>query len=124
MPFKVQVGPPQIAIHQGQTVLITEENGADRLSVREGPLFPRHPAGQRLVDLRRRHRRGCCSTAAPSPTTASRIFLTNADVPTQDGTIAARTLSLVISREADGGIHEDLDLTNHGLQPRRGSTWS
>ena len=27
MPFKVQVGPPQIAIHQGQTVLITEQNG-------------------------------------------------------------------------------------------------
>jgi hypothetical protein len=24
MPFKVQVGPPQIAIHQGQTVLVSE----------------------------------------------------------------------------------------------------
>ncbi len=27
MPVKVQVGPPQIAVHQGQTVLITEEDG-------------------------------------------------------------------------------------------------
>ena len=27
MTVKVQVGPPQIAIHQGQTVLITEEDG-------------------------------------------------------------------------------------------------
>ena len=27
MPFKLQVGPPQIAIHQGQTVLVSE---ADR----------------------------------------------------------------------------------------------
>ena len=27
MPFKVQVGPSQISIHQGQTVLITEEAG-------------------------------------------------------------------------------------------------
>ena len=27
MPFKVQVGPPQIAIHQGQTVLVTEPDG-------------------------------------------------------------------------------------------------
>src|SRR5262245_63223062 len=27
MPFKVQVGPPQIAIHQGQTVLISEPDG-------------------------------------------------------------------------------------------------
>ena len=27
MPIEVQVGPPQIAIHQGQTVLITGEDG-------------------------------------------------------------------------------------------------
>src|SRR3981189_1705746 len=27
MSFKVQVGPAQIAIHQGQTVLLTETNG-------------------------------------------------------------------------------------------------
>ena len=27
MSFKVQVGPPQIAIHQSQTVLITKQDG-------------------------------------------------------------------------------------------------
>ena len=27
MPFKVQVGPPQVAIHQAMTVLVTEPNG-------------------------------------------------------------------------------------------------
>ena len=27
MAFKVQVGPPQIAIHQGQTVLVSEQDG-------------------------------------------------------------------------------------------------
>jgi hypothetical protein len=27
MSFKVQVGPPQISIHQGQTVLISEQDG-------------------------------------------------------------------------------------------------
>jgi hypothetical protein len=27
MPIEVQVGPPQIAIHQGQTVLISGEDG-------------------------------------------------------------------------------------------------
>ena len=27
MAFKVQVGPPQIAIHQGQTVLVSEPDG-------------------------------------------------------------------------------------------------
>ena len=27
MSFKVQVGPPQISIHQGQTVLVSEADG-------------------------------------------------------------------------------------------------
>ena len=27
MPFKVEVGPPQIAIHHAQTVLITDPDG-------------------------------------------------------------------------------------------------
>jgi N-terminal domain of (some) glycogen debranching enzymes len=27
MPFKVQIGPPQISIHQGQTVLISDPDG-------------------------------------------------------------------------------------------------
>ena len=27
MAFKVQVGPPQIALHQGQTVLLTDPDG-------------------------------------------------------------------------------------------------
>jgi len=28
--FKVQVGPPQLTIHQGQTILITEPDGQIR----------------------------------------------------------------------------------------------
>ena len=39
MAFKVQVGPPQIAIHQGQTVLITDPDGKYQLAERKGPLF-------------------------------------------------------------------------------------
>ena len=27
MPIKIQVGPPQLAIHQGQMVLVSEEDG-------------------------------------------------------------------------------------------------
>jgi hypothetical protein len=27
MPFMVQIGPPQISIHQGQTVLISDPDG-------------------------------------------------------------------------------------------------
>jgi hypothetical protein len=39
MPFRVQVGPPQIAIHQGLTVLVTEEDGSIRGSTERGLYF-------------------------------------------------------------------------------------
>ena len=39
MAFKVQVGPPQIAIHQGQTVLITEQDGQINWPSEEGLYF-------------------------------------------------------------------------------------
>src|SRR5262249_5453353 len=37
--FKVQVGPPQIAIHQGRTVLVTEPNGQITGSNEKGLYF-------------------------------------------------------------------------------------
>jgi len=40
MSFKVQVGPAQIAIHDGQTVLLTETEG--HLDWQARTLFSRH----------------------------------------------------------------------------------
>jgi hypothetical protein len=40
MSFKVQVGPPQIAIHQGQTVLVTETDGQITWPSEKGAVFP------------------------------------------------------------------------------------
>ena len=51
MSFKVQVGPPQISIHQGQTVLVTEPDGQISLALRSRAVFLRHPHDQRLGDL-------------------------------------------------------------------------
>ena len=39
MPFKVEVGPPQIAIHHGQTVLITEPDAQIRWPSERGLYF-------------------------------------------------------------------------------------
>jgi hypothetical protein len=50
MAFKVQVGPPQIAIHQGQTVLVTDPDGT--ITWREGFVLSRHADHQQLGDLR------------------------------------------------------------------------
>ena len=113
MPFKVQVGPPQIAIHQGQTVLITEEDGQIGSASDKGLYY----RDTRLISAWSVYANGDPWTLLNGGAIAyyaSRIFLTNADMLTQDGKVAARTLSLVVSREIDGGIHEDLDVTNFG----------
>jgi len=113
MPFKVQVGPPQIAIHQGQTVLISEEDGQIGWPSERGLYF----LDTRLISAWSIYANGApwvLLNGGAIAYYAARIFLTNGDFLTQDGPIAARTISLVISREIDGGMHEDLDITNHG----------
>ena len=50
---------------------------------------------------------------------AARIFQTNRAFLTEDGPIAARTLGLVIGRHVDGGLHEDIDISNNSQKPVR-----
>src|SRR5262249_21976061 len=50
---------------------------------------------------------------------ASRIFLTNHGFLTEDGPIPRQTLAFGLSRVMDQGLHEDLDIANHGQKPVR-----
>jgi glycogen debranching enzyme len=50
---------------------------------------------------------------------AARIFLTNRAFMSEIGPIAARTLGLVIGRHINGGLHEDIEITNNGRNPVR-----
>jgi glycogen debranching enzyme len=54
-------------------------------------------------------------TASATDYYSARIYLTNDAIETEDGSIPAGTLALVVSRTVGEGIHEDLDVTNHGL---------
>ena len=115
MPFKVQVGPPQIAIHQGPAVLITEDDGGIAWPSDKGLYY----LDTRLISAWAVFANGQAWTLLNGGSIAyyaSRIFLTNPEILSRDGAIAERTLALVISREMDGGMHEDLDVTNHGMK--------
>ncbi|MEH6951828.1 glycogen debranching N-terminal domain-containing protein [Nitrobacter sp. NHB1] len=118
MSFKVQVGPAQIAIHQGQTVLVTEPDGQINWPSKRGLYF----RDTRVISAWGIYANGECwellngGGAAPH---VARIFLTNRGLVTKDGSIAARTLGLVIGRHIDGGLHEDLDITNNSQKPVR-----
>ena len=118
MAFKVHVGPPQIAIHQGQTVLVTEPDGQITWPSEKGLYF----LDTRVVSNWAIYANGEpweLLNGGPISYYAARIFLTNKAILTEDGTIPPRTLGLTISRSISGGLHEDLDITNNSMKPVR-----
>ena len=118
MPFKVQVGPRQISIHHGQTVLISESSGEVDWPTEKGLYF----LDTRVISSWRIYANGepweLLNGGAVSYY-ASRVYLTNRRIPTVDGAIPERTLGLVISRLVSDGLHEDLDVTNNSIHQAR-----
>jgi glycogen debranching enzyme len=118
MAFKVQVGPPQIAIHQGMTVLVTEPDGHIQSRTDKGLYF----LDTRMISAWAAYANGVAWELLNGGATTydtARIFLTNRAFLTEDGPIEARTLAFAVSRLIDGGLHEDLDIANHGARPVR-----
>src|ERR1700683_187081 len=118
MAFKVQVGPAQIAIHQGQTVLVTEPDGQVNWPSTRGLYF----RDTRVISAWAIYANGelwDLLNGGAVAYHAARIFQTNRAFVTEDGPIAARTLGLVIGRHIHGGLHEDIDITKNSQKPAR-----
>jgi glycogen debranching enzyme len=115
MPFKVQVGPHQVSIHQGQTVLVSEPDGQINWPSEKGLYF----LDTRVISSWTIYANGepweLLNGGAISHY-ASRTYLTNRRIPTTDGIIAPRTLGLVISRLISDGMHEDIEITNNSMR--------
>ena len=118
MSFKVQVGPAQIAIHQGQTVLLTEPSGHINWPSKGGLYF----RDTRVISAWAIYANGelwdLLNGGAVAPH-AARIFQTNRAFVTQDGPIEARTLGLIIGGHIGCCLHEDLDIVNNSQKPVR-----
>jgi len=115
MPFKVQVGPHQVSIHQGQTVLVTEPDGQINWPSEKGLYF----FDTRVISSWAIYANGELWNLLNGGAVthyASRIHLTNRKIRTTDGIIPERTLGLVVSRSISGGMHEDLDITNNSTK--------
>jgi glycogen debranching enzyme len=118
MAFKVQVGPPEISIHQGRAVLVTEPDGQITFPTDRGLYF----FDTRVLSVWSIQANGVdwdLLNGGPLTYDCARIFLTNRRFMTEDGPIAEHTLSLVNSRLMAGGLHEDIDVTNFALRPVR-----
>jgi glycogen debranching enzyme len=111
MSFKVQVGPPQISIHQGQTVLITEADGQIVWPSDKGLYF----LDTRVISSWSLFANGVpweLLNGGAVTYFGARIFQTNRAFVTENGPIEARTLGLTLSRHIEGGMHEDIDISN------------
>jgi glycogen debranching enzyme len=118
MTFKVQVGPAQITIHQGQTVLVTEPDGQIEWPSQRGLYF----YDTRMISAWAVYANGepwDLLNGGAVAYHAARIFQTNRAFMSEDGPISARTLGLVIDRHIDGGLHEDIEITNNGQKAVR-----
>ena len=94
MAFKVQVGPAQITIHQGQTVLVTAPDGQVSSPGVRGLYF----RDTRVINAWSIYANGepwDLLNGGAVAHHAARIFLTNRAIASVDGPIAARTVGLV-----------------------------
>src|SRR5712691_8543563 len=118
MPFEISVGPPVLTINQGSTFMVTDLNGEIAADSEQGVFagdtrfvsyYALFANGEPWVRL----------SSSPTSYFAARIYLTNSTIATEDGEIPAGTLALTVTRAVGDGIHEDLDLTNHGMKAIR-----
>jgi glycogen debranching enzyme len=118
MSLEISVGPPQLAISEGNLVLVTEMDGQISSPGDKGLYF--HDT--RLISSWRVFANGVPWDLLNSGNIshyASRIFLTNAAIPSEEGVIPSHSLGLAIGRSLGGGMHEDFDITNYGASPVR-----
>jgi glycogen debranching enzyme len=113
MSFKVQVGPAQIVIHQAQTVLVTEPDGQVNWPS-NGGLYFRDTRVLSAWSIYANGEAWDLLNGGAVAYHASRIHQTNRALMTENGPIGAHVLGLIISRHIDGGLHEDIDITNNG----------
>jgi glycogen debranching enzyme len=114
MALEITVGPPRLAINQGYGVLITDPDGQIPWPTDKG--F--YHSDTRVLSSWQIFADGEPWDLLNSGNIASyanRIFLTNRTLHTEIGDVPEHTLGLSISRAISGGIHEDLDLVNHGM---------
>jgi glycogen debranching enzyme len=116
MSLEIKVGPPQLAVHQGYCVMVSEPDGQILVEGDKGLYF----LDTRLISSWAMFADGVPWTllnGGALAACAARVYCTNPAIRTAAGTIPERTLGLVFGRHVDGGMHEDFDITNYGPKP-------
>jgi glycogen debranching enzyme len=111
--LKITVGPPRLAINQGYGVLVSDEDGQ---IASPSPLGLYHN-DTRMISSWKVYANGKPWILLNSGNVAyyaARAFLVNPELVTEGAVIPTGSVSLALSRSIGGGVHEDLDVVNHG----------
>lgn len=117
MSVKVSIGPPILTINQGSTVMVTDLGGEIARDSEQGAFA----ADTRFVsgyEIRCNGRPWTRLTSSATTYLSAKIYLINQGFVTDGGEeVPGQGVSLVITRVAHDGIHEDLDVTNYSQKP-------
>jgi glycogen debranching enzyme len=118
MPIEISVSQPVLTIGQSSTFMVTDLAG----EIPSGSELGVFAGDTRFVSHYGLFANGMSWNRLTSSTTtyfAARVYATNPLIHTEDGDIAEGSLALLLTRSVGEGIHEDIDLTNHGLTPAK-----
>lgn len=116
MAVEIKVGPPVLTINQGNTFMITTEEGEIERESTLG-VFAQDTRFVSYYHFFVNMTRWKLLTSSQIHYFAARLQLTNPDIETEEGTIPAHTLGLQIDRCVGGGLHEDFLITNYHSKP-------
>jgi glycogen debranching enzyme len=118
MPVEVNVGPQVLTINHGSTFVVSDLHGEIAGDSEQG-MFRNDT---RFVSSYRIYTNGerCVLLTSGTPTSyLARVYMMNGAFATEEGEVPQGTLGVVITRAVTEGLHEDVDVTNHGMQPVR-----
>ncbi|MBZ9722258.1 amylo-alpha-1,6-glucosidase [Mesorhizobium sp. AD1-1] len=118
MTLEITIGPPRLAINQGRSFLVTEPDGQIRWPTQNGL----YASDTRLISSWQIFANGQPWDLLNSGNIAyfaAKVYLVNQAFATETGHVLAGSLGLGIGRALDEGLHEDLDLVNHGQKAVR-----
>ncbi len=118
MQVQISSSAPQLVLHHAETVWIADPDGQLDGMSGLGLLF----RDTRLIStwsLLINGEKWELLNGAATTHFSARVYLTNPMFTCLDGDVPARSISLVLGRFLSGGVHEDLDLTNHAMAPVR-----
>src|SRR3954447_12381914 len=118
MPVQLSVGLPVLTINHGSTFMVTDLNGEIAAHSEQG-IFAEDTRFVSYYALTANGQPWVRLTSAATNYYSSLVYLTNPELATEEGIVTAGTVVLTLARGAGEGIHEDLDLVNHGLTPVR-----